>query len=93
MSAAAFDMIAKLVSFATVSRDSNLELIEYVSSYLAEHGVESRLVPNADKSKANLFATIGPMVEGGVWHQTALEAQATKIQRRCTQALEDVGLK
>lgn len=59
-------MIAKLVSFATVSRDSNLELIEYVSSYLAGHGIESRLVPNADNSKANLFATIGPMVNGGV---------------------------
>ncbi|GMQ76899.1 MAG: acetylornithine deacetylase [Gammaproteobacteria bacterium] len=66
MSAAAFDMIAKLVGFATVSRDSNLALIEYVSSYLAEHGVDSRLVPNAGNSKANLFATIGPMVEGGV---------------------------
>ncbi len=66
LSAAAFDMIAKLVGFATVSRDSNLALIEYVSSYLADLGVESRLVPNADNSKANLYATIGPMVEGGV---------------------------
>jgi acetylornithine deacetylase len=66
LSAAAFDMIAKLVGFATVSRDSNLELIDYVSDYLAELGVESRLVPNADNSKANLFATIGPMVAGGV---------------------------
>lgn len=66
MSEAAFDMIAKLVGFATVSRDSNLALIGYVSDYLAKLGVESRLVPNADKSKANLFATIGPMVKGGV---------------------------
>jgi acetylornithine deacetylase len=66
LSAAAFDMIAKLVGFATVSRDSNLELIEYVSAYLAEHGVESRLVPNAGNTKANLFATVGPNVEGGV---------------------------
>ena len=66
MSVAAIDMIAKLVGFATVSRDSNLALIEYVSSYLADLGVESRLVPNADNSKANLFATIGPMVSGGV---------------------------
>jgi len=66
VSAAAIDMIAKLVGFATVSRDSNLALIEYVSSYLADLGVESRLVPNADNSKSNLFATIGPMVAGGV---------------------------
>ncbi len=66
MSAAAVEMIARLVGFATVSRDSNLELIEYVRDYLAGHGVESHLVHNADASKANLFATIGPMVEGGV---------------------------
>lgn len=66
MSEAAIDMIARLVGFATVSRDSNLALIDYVSSYLADFGVESRLVPNADNSKANLFATIGPMVDGGV---------------------------
>ena len=66
MSQAAFDMIAKLVGFATVSRDSNLALIDFVRDYLESHGVESRLVPNADNSKANLFATIGPMVAGGV---------------------------
>ena len=66
MSATALDMIAKLVGFATVSMDSNLELITYVRDYLASHGVESRLVPNADGSKANLFATVGPEVAGGV---------------------------
>ena len=66
VSADVVEMIARLVGFATVSRDSNLELIEYVSDYLAEHGVESHLVHNADSSKANLYATIGPMVEGGV---------------------------
>ena len=66
MSAAAVEMIAKLVGFATVSRDSNLELIEFVRDHLAGHGVDSRLVPNADDTKANLFATVGPDVEGGV---------------------------
>lgn len=66
LSQAAFNMIAKLVGFATVSRDSNLALIEFVRGYLANLGVDSRLVPNADNSKANLFATIGPVVAGGV---------------------------
>ncbi|MES9882808.1 MAG: acetylornithine deacetylase, partial [Sedimenticola sp.] len=59
-------MIEKLVAFDTVSRNSNMELIGFVQSYLAAHGVTSRLVPNEDGSKANLYATIGPMVEGGV---------------------------
>ena len=38
------------------------QLIHWVQAYLAEHGVDSRLVPNADGSKANLYATVGPAV-------------------------------
>ena len=60
------EMIEKLVSFDTTSRLSNLPLIDFVRDYLAAHGVEAHVVPNADGSKANLFATIGPMVDGGV---------------------------
>ncbi len=60
------EMLARLVGFATVSRDSNRALIDFVADYLAHYGVEARLVPNADGSKANLYATVGPTVEGGV---------------------------
>lgn len=66
MHAATRDMIARLVSFDTVSRRSNLALIDYVRDYLASHGIEARLVPSPDQTKANLYATIGPMTEGGV---------------------------
>ena len=59
-------MLARLVAFPTVSRDSNLALIEYVASYLAEHGVAAELVHSACGQKANLYATIGPDVPGGV---------------------------
>lgn len=59
-------MIARLVGFDTVSRRSNMALIDWVRGYLAGYGVESRLVPSPDGAKANLFATIGPMTEGGV---------------------------
>lgn len=58
-------MLGRLVAFPTVSRDSNLELIEYVRSYLADHGVASRLTHNREGNKANLFATIGAG-EGGL---------------------------
>jgi acetylornithine deacetylase len=58
-------MLARLVAHRTVSSDSNLELISDVRAWLASHGVESRLVPNADGTKANLLATIGPNVPGG----------------------------
>ena len=60
------DMITKLIGFDTVSRNSNLELIHYVRDYLAGHGITSHLVANEDQTKANLFATVGPDVEGGI---------------------------
>lgn len=60
------DMITKLVGFDTVSRNSNLPLIHHVRDFLAEHGVKSHLISNTQGDKANLFATVGPNVEGGV---------------------------
>ena len=60
------ELLDQLVAFPTVSRDSNLPLIHYVKDYLHERGVESTLVPNDDGTKANLYATIGPHVPGGV---------------------------
>ncbi|MEM6477003.1 MAG: M20/M25/M40 family metallo-hydrolase, partial [Pseudomonadota bacterium] len=61
-----FDWIARLVRHDTTSRNSNLPLIEDVEQYLAEHEVASTRVPNADGTKANLYFSIGPAVEGGV---------------------------
>ncbi len=59
-------LIDKLVSFETVSSESNLPLIEFVQSYLADHGVTSKLVFSDDGKKANLYASVGPMERGGV---------------------------
>ena len=63
---AARQILARLVGFDTTSRASNLELIAWVETYLDGLGVPHRRVPNADGSKSNLLATIGPVVEGGV---------------------------
>ncbi|MDR5774574.1 MULTISPECIES: acetylornithine deacetylase [unclassified Caballeronia] len=60
------DLLERLIGFATVSRDSNLELIEFVRDTLANLGVESELFYNAERTKANLFATIGPRDRGGI---------------------------
>ena len=60
------EMIEKLVSFDTTSRDSNLGLIHFVRDYLAEHGVDSALIHDETGEKANLFATVGPEIDGGV---------------------------
>jgi acetylornithine deacetylase len=60
------DLLQRLVGFATVSRNSNLELIAFIRQYLADLGVESELFYNPERTKANLFATIGPRDRGGV---------------------------
>jgi acetylornithine deacetylase len=60
------EMLRRLVAFDTTSRNSNLALIEYVQGYLDEHGVPSKLVPSEDGKKANLFASVGPVVPDGV---------------------------
>ena len=54
------ELLAELIGFDTVSRNSNLELVARVEEYLAGHGVESRRIPDETGEKASLIATIGP---------------------------------
>ncbi|NRD90896.1 acetylornithine deacetylase [Sphingopyxis sp. BSNA05] len=60
------DILARLIAFDTTSRNSNLQLIAWVEDYLDRHGVSSTRVVNEDASKANLYASVGPAVEGGI---------------------------
>ena len=62
----AAEILDRLVGFATVSRDSNLALIDWVEGWLDVHGVEHWRVASDDGRKANLLARIGPDVAGGV---------------------------
>ena len=57
--AAGLEMIRRLVAFPTVSRDSNLELIDFVREYLRPLDADVRLTFDNDRRKANLFATLG----------------------------------
>jgi acetylornithine deacetylase len=66
LATAAAGLLTTLVGFDTTSRGSNLALIEWVEGYLDGLGIPHRRAPNADGTKSNLIATIGPMVEGGV---------------------------
>jgi acetylornithine deacetylase len=59
-------ILERLVGFPTVSRDSNLALIDFVRDFLAAAGIESRLYRDRTQAKANLFATVGPADRGGV---------------------------
>lgn len=60
------DLLSKLVAFPTVSRDSNLELVDWVADYLASHGIDSARDHDETGKKASLFAHVGPEVDGGI---------------------------
>lgn len=59
-------ILEKLIAFPTVSRDSNLDLVNYVAELLEANGVASQIIHSEDGHKANLFATVGPKDRPGV---------------------------
>ena len=66
-----YDMIAQnilgsLISFNTVSAFSNKVLVNFVKAYLNKFSVDCDIAYNEDGTKADLVATIGPFVEGGI---------------------------
>ncbi|MFC2950604.1 acetylornithine deacetylase [Marinicaulis aureus] len=60
------EWIDRLVAFDTTSSKSNLALIEDVEAYLHGFGVDTFRVYDDEGTKANLYALVGPKVEGGV---------------------------
>ena len=66
LSADSRSMIERLIAFQTVSRDSNLGLIEWVRDYLRTMGAKTRLTHDATGKKANLFATLGDSNKPGL---------------------------
>lgn len=60
------NLLEHLVAFDTTSRESNLALIDFCWRYLSGLGVTCELMHNAERSKANLYARLGPACSGGV---------------------------
>ncbi|MEM7408479.1 MAG: acetylornithine deacetylase [Pseudomonadota bacterium] len=63
---ASVELLARLVAFPTVSRTPNLALIEMVRARLEASGARTVVIPAADGTRANLFASVGPHTDGGV---------------------------
>ncbi|MFD1341313.1 acetylornithine deacetylase [Litorisediminicola beolgyonensis] len=59
-------ILDRLVAFPTISRDTNLPLIDWVEAYLASHGIAAHRHPHPSEPKAGLFAHVGPDEGGGV---------------------------
>ncbi|NOE34687.1 MULTISPECIES: acetylornithine deacetylase [unclassified Ruegeria] len=61
------EIMTKLISFPTVSRETNLPLVDWVEEYLQSHGIEPHRWPDPDQPhKAAIFAHVGPNEEGAV---------------------------
>jgi len=60
------EILGTLVSFNTVSVLSNKALINFIAEYLNGFGVESNIAWNEEGTKADLVASIGPMIKGGI---------------------------
>jgi acetylornithine deacetylase len=62
----AVEILSRLVSFKSVCGGPNLDIVSYISAYLAQYGVASTIIYDATKTKASLLATIGPSDKPGV---------------------------
>ena len=60
------EILEHLVKFPTVSHDTNLPLIDWVEDYLGQHGIAAHRHWNEDRTKAALFAHVGPWESGAV---------------------------
>ncbi|MGA0542766.1 acetylornithine deacetylase [Neotabrizicola sp. VNH66] len=59
-------ILSRLVAFPTVSRDTNLPLIDWLDAYFSGHGIRTFRHWNEDRQKAALIAHAGPWQAGGV---------------------------
>ena len=61
-----FQILEKLISYKTISINSNLELISFCKKLLENIGAKTKIISNSENTKSNLFATIGPENTPGI---------------------------
>lgn len=59
-------ILGDLIAMPTVSSESNLAVISYIADRLGAAGARVEILTDASGQKANLFATLGPEVSGGL---------------------------
>ncbi len=62
----AVEILGRLVGFDSVSGKPTHGIVGYIQEYLSGHGIESTLSFDDAGERANVFATIGPEIDGGV---------------------------
>ena len=61
-----YQILEKLISFNTISSNSNLELMSFCENLLKDIGAKISIIKNHEENKCNLFATIGSANNPGI---------------------------
>jgi acetylornithine deacetylase len=88
-------ILAELIAFPTVSSDSNLELVAWCAARLDALGAATDMTLDPGGHKANLFATIGPDIDGGIvlsGHTDVVPVEGQEWSADPFQAVERDGL-
>lgn len=59
-------ILERLVSFESISGRPTHEIVSYIQEYLSNYDIKASLSIDQDGQRANMFATIGPEIDGGV---------------------------
>jgi len=60
------EILERLVGFDSISGRPTHGIVGYIQDYLSGQGIEANLSFDEANERANVFATIGPLVDGGV---------------------------
>ena len=84
MSDKAIEILERLVSFPSVSGLPTHEIVNYIKGFLEGHGLDVILSFDDKKERANVFATIGPKIDGGVLLNGHTDVVAVEGQKWAT---------
>lgn len=73
------DLFSKLISFKTVSKTSNQNLVNFIKNYLSEFSIQTQSIEGA-KGQFNLYARIGPNQKGGILYSGHTDVVPTEGQ-------------
>ena len=88
------DILKQLISYDVLGGQSNLEIIQYITSILDVHKVAYHFVPNENDTKKSLFCRIGPAVDGGIilsGHTDVVPVEGQEWQSKPFEMIEKDG--
>ncbi len=59
-------VLTDLIEYPSISSESNLDIINYLSDKIKSLGGKIDIIKTSDNKQANIFATIGPEIDGGI---------------------------